>query len=311
MNDSGRTNKAMQEVLIKGANRKQWLIFCAGINHAEMVSGILNANNIASRVVTGDTNQLQRDKLIADYKKGDIRALVNCDVLTTGFDAPNTDLIIMLRPTHSPGLYVQMMGRGMRIAEGKKDCLILDFAKNIERHGPINQIAPNQKGKRKKTGEALVKSCPECQSYVPKAVTTCPDCGYIYPMRKLELELVASKLDIISKTAKKERYDTKVINMWFGNHQKQGKPLPVLKVSYKTPNKIISEYICFEHSGYAREKAVAWWNKMVSGDSLRRSPPSTVDEALFRQTEVNKPDLIKVDYSGKFPNIVNHIYADR
>jgi DNA repair protein RadD len=99
--------------------------------------------------------------------------------------------------------------------------------------------------------------------------------------------------------------------MWFGNHQKQGKPLPVLKVSYKTPNKIISEYICFEHSGYAREKAVAWWNKMVSGDSLRRSPPSTVDEALFRQTEVNKPDLIKVDYSGKFPNIVNHIYADR
>ena len=83
--------------------------------------------------------------------------MVNCDVLTTGFDAPNTDMIVMLRPTQSPGLYVQMMGRGMRIAEGKKDCLILDFAKNIERHGPINQIAPNQKGKRKKTGEALVK----------------------------------------------------------------------------------------------------------------------------------------------------------
>jgi DNA repair protein RadD len=111
--------------------------------------------------------------LISDYKSGKIKALVNCDVLTTGFDAPNTDMIVMLRPTHSPGLYVQMMGRGMRIAEGKKDCLILDFAKNIERHGPINQIAPNQKGQRKKTGEALVKSCPECKSYVPKASTTC------------------------------------------------------------------------------------------------------------------------------------------
>jgi DNA repair protein RadD len=311
MNDSGRTNKAMQEVLTKGANRKQWLIFCAGINHARMVSSILNVNHITSRVVTGDTNQNERDQLISDYKSGKIKALVNCDVLTTGFDAPNTDMIVMLRPTHSPGLYVQMMGRGMRIAEGKKDCLILDFAKNIERHGPINQIAPNQKGQRKKTGEALVKSCPECKSYVPKASTTCPDCGYIYPMRKLELDLVSSQLDIIAKTARKERYDTKVLSMWFGHHQKAGKPTPVLKVSYKTPNKIISEYVCFEHSGYARDKAVVWWNKMISGESLRKSPPKTVDEAMFRQLEVNQPDLIKVDYSGKFPNIVNHIYANR
>ena len=70
-------------------------------------------------------------------------------------------MIVMLRPTLSPGLYVQMMGRGMRTAEGKENCLVLDFAKNIERHGPVNQIKPNQKGKRKKTGEMLVKSCKE------------------------------------------------------------------------------------------------------------------------------------------------------
>jgi hypothetical protein len=56
---------------------------------------------------------------------------------------------------------------------------------------------------------------------------------------------------------------------------------------------------------------VVWWNRMISGESLRKSPPKTVDEAMFRQLEVNQPDLIKVDYSGKFPNIVNHIYADR
>jgi DNA repair protein RadD len=102
---------------------------------------------------------------------------------------PNTDLIVMLRPTQSPGLYVQMMGRGMRIAEGKKNCLVLDFAKNIERHGPINQIKPSQKGQRRKAGQSLVKSCPSCQSYVPKASMTCPDCGYQYPARKLQLDL--------------------------------------------------------------------------------------------------------------------------
>ena len=145
MNDSGRTQKAMQEVLTKGQNRKQWLIFCAGISHAEMVCRMLNFSNVSARVVTGDTSPTERDQLISDYKAGKIRALVNCDVLTTGFDAPNTDMIVMLRPTLSPGLYVQMMGRGMRTAEGKENCLVLDFAKNIERHGPVNQIKPNQK----------------------------------------------------------------------------------------------------------------------------------------------------------------------
>ena len=308
MNDSGRTQKAMQEVLTKGQNRKQWLIFCAGISHAEMVCRILNFSNVSARVVTGDTSPTERDQLITDYKAGKIRALVNCDVLTTGFDAPNTDMIVMLRPTLSPGLYVQMMGRGMRTAEGKENCLVLDFAKNIERHGPVNQIKPNQKGKRKKTGEMLVKSCKECNSYVPKAATKCPDCGYEFPMRKIQLDLVASQLDIISKQKKKEKYEIPVLDMWVGNHVSKAKNIPVLKVSYKTPRKIISEYVCFEHTGYARDKAVAWWNRVVSGESLRRSPPRTVDEALFRQTEINQPGAIKVDFSGKFPNVVNHLW---
>jgi len=308
MNDKGRSEKAIQEVLIKGQDRKQWLIFCAGISHAEMVCRLLNFSNIGARVISGETPQAEREQLIEDFKNGKVKALVNCDVLTTGFDAPNTDLIVMLRPTQSPGLYVQMMGRGMRIAEGKKDCLILDFAKNIERHGPINQIKPNEKGKRKKTGKALVKTCSACNSYVPTSVTICPDCGHAFPVRKLDLDMVSSKLDIISNTAKKTKYEIKVIDMWVGQHQKIGSPNPVLKVSYKTPNKIVSEYICFEHTGYARDKAIKWWNQMGTPASLRKSPPRTVEEALFRQLEIKTPDMIKVDFSGKFPNIVNHIW---
>ena len=96
--------------------------------------------------------------------------------------------------------------------------------------------------------------------------------------------------------------------MWVGEHQKIGSTTPVLKVSYKTPNKIISEYICFEHTGYPRDKAVRWWSQMGTPASLRKSPPKTVEEALFRQLEIRKPNLIKVDFSGRFPNIVNHIW---
>ena len=99
--------------------------------------------------------------------------------------------------------------------------------------------------------------------------------------------------------------------MWPSHHQAAGKTTPVLKITYKTGNKMINEFLCFEHSGYARQKAVKIWNEMVTGDSLRRSPPATVDEALFRQLEMKTPDKIKVDFSGKFPNIVNRMYGDR
>ena len=98
MNDEGKTIKVIQEVLNKGALRKQWLIFCAGISHSEMVCSILHLNGVSAKVVTGDTKPKERDQLIEDFKTGKLKALVNCDVLTTGFDAPNTDLIVMLRP---------------------------------------------------------------------------------------------------------------------------------------------------------------------------------------------------------------------
>ena len=62
-------------------------------------------------------------------------------VLTTGFDVPGIDMLVMLRPTLSTGLYVQMVGRGTRKADGKRDCLILDFARNVYRHGPVDRVS--------------------------------------------------------------------------------------------------------------------------------------------------------------------------
>ena len=80
---------------------------------------------------------------MANFKAGRIRAVTNMNVLTTGFDHPNIDLIVMARPTLSPGLYLQMAGRGMRVKSGKyKDCLVLDFAENIARHGPVTSVVP-------------------------------------------------------------------------------------------------------------------------------------------------------------------------
>ena len=108
----------------------------------------------ASRAATifGDTPKPERDRIIAAFKRGEIRALASMGVLTTGFNAPAVDLIAMLRPTKSTGLYVQMAGRGTRLAPGKEDCLVLDFAGNVARHGPIDAVKPKRPGSRRGRG---------------------------------------------------------------------------------------------------------------------------------------------------------------
>lgn len=102
------TRAAVAEIMARAGDRQSWLIFCSGVKHAQHVCTALNAEGVPCGVVTGETPKEIRRQLIADFKRGKLRALTNAQVLTTGFDAPQTDLIAFLRPTLSTGLYVQM-----------------------------------------------------------------------------------------------------------------------------------------------------------------------------------------------------------
>src|SRR5690606_2363936 len=104
------------------------------------------------------------------------------------------DLIAMLRPTLSTGLYVQIVGRGFRLAPGKENCLVLDFAGNVRRHGPVDCVMIREPGKGE--GEAPVKECPECHSLVHASLRYCPDCGYFFP--PAEEEKHEAKADAIA-----------------------------------------------------------------------------------------------------------------
>ena len=88
----------------------------------------IRARGFSCETIVGETPGAEREALIAAFKRGDIRCLTNANVLTTGFNAPGVDLLAMLRPTKSAGLYVQIVGRGCRLAPGKANCLVLDFA---------------------------------------------------------------------------------------------------------------------------------------------------------------------------------------
>jgi DNA repair protein RadD len=106
-------------------HRKGVMIFSGSVRHAEEIMTYLP--NYESRIVLGDTEISDRNQIIEDFKNKKFKYLVNVSVLTTGFDAPHVDVIAILRPTESNSLYQQIVGRGLRLAEDKKDCFILDY----------------------------------------------------------------------------------------------------------------------------------------------------------------------------------------
>src|SRR5262249_45525244 len=173
------TDTAVDEILAYGEGRRSWLVFCSGVEHATHVAAALRGRGVSCATIFGDTPPAERDRTIAAFKRGEIRALASMGVLTTGFNAPSVDLIAMLRPTKSVGLYVQMVGRGTRLAPGKQNCLVLDFAGNVARHGPVDAVKPARSAEG--DGPPPSKVCPDCDSIVAAAARQCPDCGHQFP----------------------------------------------------------------------------------------------------------------------------------
>jgi DNA repair protein RadD len=289
------TRAAIDEVVAYGEDRRSWLAFCAGVEHATHVAEAIRGRGISCQTIFGHTPRDERDRIIAAFKRGEIRALASMGVLTTGFNAPAVDLIAMLRPTKSAGLYVQMAGRGTRLAPGKQNCLVLDFAGNVARHGPVDAVRPKRPGEAE--GAPPTKVCPECDSILPAAVRQCPDCGHPFPAPEVKVAASATTLAILS--AIRPQWVT-VKGVAFSRHEKPDKP-PSLRVDYLCGLARHSEWICFEHTGYPREKAAAWW-RARSNEPV----PSSIAEALAASDLLPRPTAIEVRPSGRFTEIINY-----
>ncbi|MEZ9244834.1 DEAD/DEAH box helicase [Vibrio lentus] len=122
------TPQIVDQIIELAKDKLGIMIFAATVRHAQEILGLLPEGK--SSIVIGDTPTLERDQIISDFKDRKIKFLVNVSVLTTGFDAPHVDLIAILRPTESISLYQQIVGRGLRLSPGKKECLVLDYAGN-------------------------------------------------------------------------------------------------------------------------------------------------------------------------------------
>lgn len=292
--DVDKINDAVADDVVKAleAGRTSALVFGTSVAHAKRMRNALQVRGVSCETVTGETPREERDRIIDLFKARNLKAITSCDVLTTGFDAPVTDIVALVRPTMSPSLYVQMVGRGMRLADGKIDCLLLDYGGNIARHGPIDDVKVKSRAK-KGDGEAPTKTCPQCKAVQAPAARTCLHCGYEWPapVRKANdkaSNLPALSIDIPKKPEKGPPEKRHVGRVEWVKHYKVGddEAPPTLRVDYFAPGEIVarkiaSEWVCVEHDEdtpkgmYARKMARAWWDHNVGTDM-----PDTVDEAI-------------------------------
>lgn len=299
--------EVVRETIARAEDRKAWLFFCSGVDHAENICAILQDNGISAACVTGDTPIAERDKILSDFKSGKIRAITNMNVLSTGFDYPDIDLIAMLRPTMSAGLYVQMTGRGMRPKSHTDHCLILDFAGVVQQHGPITAVQP-QKRKGSGDGEAPVKVCDACNELCHISAKVCPACDTPFPVpppRKYELH----GDDIMGI----EGTDL-IVTAWnWRKHVSHTSGRNLLAVSYYggLSDMPITEYFPVGYPGYAGDKAINNVLAIAQKGGLFDGGLNvcTIDEMAHNLNQARAPAIIEYKKDGKYNRVIRREWA--
>jgi DNA repair protein RadD len=298
------TYNAVKEIVEEGHDRKSWLIFASGVENSEHIASCLQSFGVSAAACHSKLKAAENDARIAAFKRGELQALVNNNKLTTGFDHPGIDLIGMLRPTLSPGLWVQMLGRGTRPCEGKQNTLVLDFAGNTRRLGPINDpVKPKKAGKGKGAGDAPVRICDKCGMYNHASARVCNNCGYEFP-RETKIFATAGEDELIKSDAPQVEYFPvqKVIYNLHEKKNKQGVLMapPSIKVSYFCGLRKFDEWVCLEHDKYAGKKARDWWRQRH-----QEEPPATTHRALEKVSELAVPTRIRVWVNKKYPEVLS------
>lgn len=303
VNHDDITQAAVAEMVSFGADRRAWLAFCAGVKHADAVRDAIRSHGITCEAVSGDTPSGERDRIIAAFRAGRIRCLTSVGVLATGFNVPHVDLVGLLRPTQSAGLYVQQVGRALRKAPGKADALILDYAGLVKTHGPIDAITARgaPKTKKLKPGEDPVraKACPDCQTLNALNVRECVTCGHEWARDDApKHEAVADATHAILSTDGPPWLDVREVT--FARHQKAGSP-DSLRAEFHCGIATHRVWVCLEHEGLPRRKAADWWARMGGRDT-----PTSVTDGLARAGRLVWPAQIQVRQNGRYHEVVGY-----
>jgi len=294
-----------KEITEKAGDRKKWIIFAVNIAQATNIAQILRTMKVSAEPVHSKMKPPEREQIMQDFREGKFKALINVNCLTEGFDDKLIDLVALVRPTKSTGLYVQMVGRGLRQHPEKKDVLILDFGQNVSRHGPIDLPmvkAESTQGKGKKG--APMKVCPQCGFESPISAKKCIECGFEYPKAMSKLETKASLLGVLSKPMwfeiKKVSYD---------QHRSLYSDKTTVKCAYTifdpddpSCEQVVTEWLPFNSRvDYAVRKCRDWWTQR--GGKLPM--PGNPKQAMDRKAELTeRPVMVQIKRQKDSPKFI-------
>lgn len=289
--------------IIEQEHRRHIIFFCVDIEHCKLVSAALRQYGIYAPAITSKTRPRDRDKIIQDFKSGYLRAVCNVNVLTEGFDAPHIDCIVLLRPTLSPGLYYQMVGRGLRPCDSKSYCLVLDFGNLIDEHGPIDLL-----------GEGLVCTmavCGACREAFSRACRVCPICGWEIPKQEIErLEQKererrmhaekASNKSILSN----EPMVLNVESVHLARHRHKDR-LDSLRLQYRSGLSCYREWLPMDDNSPVGDAAQRWWRERF-GNKERVSVNDALSDMFAAQTIAEWTKTITVVRQGNKWKVVGY-----
>ncbi len=271
------------------AKRKHIAVFCPSVKVAERASEIFTSVGLTSSFVVGDTED--RSGRLDAWKAGEFPVMCSVNVLSTGFNFKALDCIVCLRPTTSLGLWVQILGRGTRIdeASGKKNCLLIDYSGNLALHGGICAGMEEAYEESKKGGVTKVSAKPK-----PSA------------KRQVKKSNELTDLDPMLSSPKGLRCEVAgVTYVAIGSKTQPGKRILMVNYDCRCPGGALitaSEFVCCEYDGYARQKAVEWFERRGG------YAPFSADRAQIACWGLPTPGEVTIRKNGKYTNVLREYF---
>jgi DNA repair protein RadD len=285
MAEDGWLDKAVEHAVAQIRKRKHILVFCPTIVMAKRAADLFKQSKVPCGVVSSEDQD--RDDQLALWTSGEVKAMANVDILTTGFNFPALDAIVCFRPTQSSSLWVQMLGRGMRKAHGKTDCLVLDYAGNLERLGGIGTMETYHKEK----DDGVKEERPASEK--KEKVT---------PVKKGSgIKIALTTLDPMLESRNGLTVRVLRVNYAVTRSKKPGKSHMLASYDCETDEGVsipVSQFCCVEFDGGARFHSEQWFKRR--GGKAPRSAIGAKIEAMSlptpRQLVLRKnSDYINVD----------------
>ena len=302
--------RCLLELLEHAQDKRCGLIFASGIDHAEHLADLMNNKfNEECVLVHSGNKEFPRTKVENEvalklWKSGKVKWAVNVNALTTGVDKPELDIIGMLRPTLSSSLWVQMLGRGTRPCDGKKACIVLDFAGNTPRIGPVDDPRiPKQKSGQ--DGEMPVKICGVCGTYNHARATECLACGTPFPVNQKLTSTASTSALLRSEMPVIETY--KVTHVVYAPYTTKAQQREMIKVAYYCDGlKTFFEYITVESKvpggkvDYSVKRGRDWFRQRFAGE-----PPLLNSVVLQNSHLLRMPAKINVWTNKQYPEVLS------